>query len=270
MSEVTTTIETITPELAQAWLEQNVHNRRLDRMKVSQYSAAMRQGDWRLNGESIKFDGAAGLLDGQHRLAAVAHSGVTLSAVVVRGLPRETQETVDRGKSRSIADVLQLRGEHNATTLAAALGWMHRFETGTMRSSAHAMTVQDALRLLDRHPLLRSMGSYVEPIRKYRLLEISLSWALAYRFSCLDQEDAADFFRKLASGAGLPEDDPILRLRNALLIQNAGTGRVRRLQPWIISAMVIKAWNLYRDGETARIIKFRSGGARPEEFPVPH
>jgi len=36
-----------------------------------------------------------------------------------------------------------------------------------------------------------------------------------------------------------------------------------------IAALVIKAWNAYRDGAPVRQLKYRIGGANPEKFPEP-
>ena len=83
------------------WLGFNTHNRNLRQRQCSASCTStrpdMEAGNWQWNGESIKFAEDGTLLDGQHRLAAIAESGVTLPVLVVRGLPNETQETAVDG-----------------------------------------------------------------------------------------------------------------------------------------------------------------------------
>ena len=67
-------VETITPKLAEKWMEANKNNRPLRRSLVGRYAGAIRRGQWELNGESIKFDEDGVLFDGQHRLAAVVEA----------------------------------------------------------------------------------------------------------------------------------------------------------------------------------------------------
>lgn len=70
----------------------------------------MAQKAWKMNGEAIKFSNTGRLLDGQHRLLACVESGCSVRTLVIRGLPEDTQETMDAGKSRTMANVLELKG----------------------------------------------------------------------------------------------------------------------------------------------------------------
>lgn len=80
------TVEVISPKEAQAYLDNNAKHRPIKEKKVAEYMAEMRDGHWKLNGKTICFDKTGRLLNGQHRLSAVARSGVSLTTVVVRGL----------------------------------------------------------------------------------------------------------------------------------------------------------------------------------------
>jgi hypothetical protein len=80
------TIEVISPEEAQAYLDNNAKHRPIKEKKVNEYMQEMSDGKWRLNGKTICFDVNGRLLNGQHRLSAIVKSGVSLTTVVVRGL----------------------------------------------------------------------------------------------------------------------------------------------------------------------------------------
>ena len=87
----------------------------------------------------------------------------------------------------------------------------------------------------------------------------------------IDAEDAEYFFDRLASGEGLYRCDPIFELRNALqeeMQQAGGKTRTGRNNTWKL-AIIIKAWNKYRNGETVKLLSYRPGGANRERFPEP-
>jgi len=103
-------VERVTPEMATQWLSTALHNRKLRPSKVRAYAEDMRCGRWTMNGESIKFDTAGHLLNGQHRLNAVIKSGATVEMATVRGLDPSTQATMDRGLSAKSYD--WAKGDH--------------------------------------------------------------------------------------------------------------------------------------------------------------
>ncbi|RGL48554.1 hypothetical protein DXC54_07885 [Bifidobacterium longum] len=107
--KITAKVETITPEIAKTMLGEN----------VNLFAREIRNGEWRFNGEAIKFGKDGRLLDGQHRLLAVIAADKPLTTLVIRGLEDETQQTMDSGKTRTLGDVLTLRGEKNSTQLAS-------------------------------------------------------------------------------------------------------------------------------------------------------
>ena len=80
------TVEIITPEQAQEYLDYNAKHRPIKEKKVDEYMHEMVNGSWKLNGKTICFDWNGRLLNGQHRLTAVVRSRVPLTTVVVRGL----------------------------------------------------------------------------------------------------------------------------------------------------------------------------------------
>lgn len=80
------TVEVISQQEAIAYLKNNAKHRPIKEKKVDEYMNEMIDGHWRLNGKTICFDTNGRLLNGQHRLSAVARSGVPLTTVVIRGL----------------------------------------------------------------------------------------------------------------------------------------------------------------------------------------
>src|SRR4051794_2644385 len=90
----------VTPEIAREWLESNHNNRPLRGDNVKALARDMRNDDWRLVGDPIRIDRLGNLIDGQHRLAAVVDSGVTIPFYVATGLEPEDKRVIDAGIKR--------------------------------------------------------------------------------------------------------------------------------------------------------------------------
>lgn len=261
----------ITPEIAEKYLGHNTHNRRTRQRVVNAYAADMANGDWRWNGEGIKFDVDGVLLDGQHRLLAIIESGVTIRMPVFYGLPRETQETMDGGAKRKFSDVLQLRGEPNYTTLAALLRRVYLWDAGYRRSPKGVTPPTNAqlLQTLDRYPHLRQIAvdaNRVAASCAFPASIIGLGWWLFERVAEDAPEDVTKFFDRLADDTGHSKGEPIYELRRTA----AQTKTVRgQRSDTFLTAILIKGWNAYRAGDTVGLYRYRPGGANPEQFPEP-
>jgi hypothetical protein len=260
----------ITPDLATQWLRQNTHNRNLRERVVNGYAADMLAGAWVEDGQSIKFSVDGILLDGQHRLAALAQSGVTLRMLIVRDLPDTTQDTMDTGAKRTMADVLKLRGESYAITLAAGLLRVHQWKLGYRKTlkgagSTHP-THRQLLNVLAEHPELRRSAEIAERVRKPAHLSGSVAALCHWLFVQIDESDCAFFFARLGDGAALLSDDPIYALRRVLENTSREKGRVDETH---VTALVIKGWNYFREGRSVQVLTYKPGGASPEKFPEP-
>lgn len=257
----------ITPDLAEKWLTQNTHNRNLRDKAVLAYARDMEAGNWAENGEAVKFAKDGTLLDGQHRLQAIALSGVTVKMLVVTGLEGGTQETMDDGRKRTLSDALHLRNETNSVILGSLLRRALMWEMGQYRNTgAYTPTNTECLTYLLHHPDVRASASAAASLRKPSRLPASVLGLTHWLFSRLDDEDAEWFFERLGSGVGLQQYHPVwtLRKRAAEIAESSG-----RVPEDMLLAFVIKAWNAYRDGDELRLLRFKPGGATPEKFPLP-
>ena len=79
----------ITPAIAEQYVGNNPSNRKLNPKHVLFLSNQMTSGYWKENGQAIVFDINGNLIDGQHRLNAVTHSGCTIRALVCTGAESE-------------------------------------------------------------------------------------------------------------------------------------------------------------------------------------
>ncbi len=287
-AEPAISIETITPETATTLLANNINNRHKKVMKIRQYAADMRGGNWRLNGESIKLSTTGRLLDGQNRLHACIESGTPFRTLVVRGLDDVAdQMTMDTGAPRAYSDVLKMRGEVNCSTLASVVRGVTLWNMGARRFSdgggygksasgvpnpnvVFAMGLSNATldATLKASPGLRDVAREIKRIGYALAVPAQIGGALWVAFHDIDAGDAAYFFERLESDEGHREGgDPVLALRRVLLNnRNRTGGHARRSH---IMAWIIKGWNAYRAGDYVKRIDYTPGGARAEKFPEP-
>ena len=92
---------TITPEMASDLLKKNYANRKISKPNYTHYMTDMINGNWQLNGETIKVAIDGELIDGQNRLTACVMSGKSFRTVLITGLPNVVKKTIDSGKKRS-------------------------------------------------------------------------------------------------------------------------------------------------------------------------
>lgn len=256
----------VTPEYArqilaeQARLDEHaaVKQRRIDKNRVGQYANEMRQGLWMLNGESIQFNGER-LLNGQHRLAAVDQSGVTVPFLIVRGVDPSAFATIDQGKGRTIGDLLKMRGMLYTSEVAGAarVAWLYE-NCGRLRpTTGKRPTRHQVFEFVRRHE-----DALVDAARLAVEANIGHRSTLAgFAFLLRQQDDRQVFFAKLKAGVGLAQDEPVRHLRDRLMSFNAQRATT---DGEIVFALCIKAWNATYRQQPISILRF----GRSEEYPV--
>lgn len=271
----------ITPHMAEIMLEHNMMNgvkvnRRLRADRVAFLADQMSEGKFDLTGQSITFTKDKVLNDGQHRLSAVVKSGVAIDSLVMFGVDRETFSKVDVGTKRSAADIFSIKGEHYAANLAAAIGWVIRFETDRASSNDLGMAAEDLWQHLDQHhPKLRDVVAESAVVAA-ELPTASPSMVCAVKYWVGQQahaiKQADDFFYSLCTGNVIGSRNrkhPINRLR-ARLLQNAEDRlKGHKLAQATIAAYIIKAWNAWRKDSEITQLAWRGPNNPDEPFPRP-
>lgn len=113
-------VETITPELATQYLSRNRKNRTIRKRDVEAYAREIRRGTFQLTHQGIAFDTEDNLIDGQHRLMAIAMAGQPVQMMVTRGIPAATMKSIDRGAGRTMRDVMVLSDSGGADVTRAS------------------------------------------------------------------------------------------------------------------------------------------------------
>jgi hypothetical protein len=256
------------PKTAAFWLHSfNIHNRSFRAAGAGALAIDIHVGGFDFNGDTFRFDTDGVLFDGQHRCAAIAEEGDPVPIILVTGLDPQAQDTTDTGMRRAFADALKLAGESDVNNLASVTAAVCRWKTGQIRGNGKTnLSVRVLQRVLRDNPDIRDAVRVARALRSHVAVQASVMGLASWLFRNIDQADHDHFFDRLASGADLAETSPILLLRKRLL---ADVGAKQRLRKPEILALVIKAWNHFRDGNEVTYLKWTSGGRNPEPMPKP-
>jgi len=260
----------ITPAQAQVWLDNGGPNRHVKKRTVNRYAAIMRRGEWRMTGEAIKLDGNARVRDGQHRLAAIVESGMTITMLVIRGVDEDAFDVMDTGKARTPADVLSIHGYSSTVGKSACIrNLMLIDQQGHLNASTVATramyTGPMALAYAEAHPEIEDTYPLALQVTSAGLAGGPGIWGAAFTlFWRIDPEGTREMVRYLISGAGMHSTHPLLVLRNRAVNREARlfTRSVDGRQE--LMGMIIKAWNAWRRGEDLIRLSWR-----PKESSLP-
>jgi hypothetical protein len=252
--------ETVTPRKAMEWLKRNVNNRPLSKVQVDHYARAMAESQWKLNGDSIRFNGNGDLIDGQHRLHACVQAGKSFDSYIVRGLEHDAFDTIDQGTKRSIGDVFARQGFVHYKSLAAACRWLYIYRNGML--GRRKLRPDEANKIIAENPGLHdAMHIAVQLYADKRLLNPSSLAFLIYECGQVDPDKSLAFWTAVCVGEGLTKGEPAHQLQRRL-IQNLSS--VAKLHNNTVTALAIKAWNAHRTRKPLGVLKWMS----EEPFPT--
>ena len=259
----------ITPKKAEEMLAANTANRPLSKPVVRSFAEAMRRGDWKVTHQGIAFDTRGVLVDGQHRLAAVAEADRSVEMTVFTDVPDETFDVLDTGKRRNAADTLAIEGEKSTVVLASMLRivWLYHYRPeGAWSGRAAQVSNHQILQVLDEHPGIRDFLVLGDRIATETGMIKTAAGAASYLVDQANTSvDLDAWFEGISEGAGLVKSDPRLRFRNTMLRmardQAGQTQRRRNTREHVL--LYLKAFNAWAAGETVGQLR-----AQPNE-PLP-
>jgi hypothetical protein len=246
----------VTPEMAKEYLKANTKNRKVDRFRVNHYAHLLKSGQFMSNGDTIRFDWNGVLIDGQHRLMAIAKTGIAATFIVVKGLNPETFKTIDMGKLRSNSDIFAIEGIKNSTNISSGIGRYLKLMKG-MNGSRRANAVEDSITITDiveeynKNPeAWQNLYSYAIKTSKEAHASISPAAIIAYTsyFSAkTTSEKANDFFTDYVNNKGIA----------GMLYQKLIFNKIskKKLTTSEIHGLIMKAFYYYAKNKEVKILR---------------
>lgn len=245
------TIERVTPEMAQAWLEASRGNRSIRHEVVANYAAQMLRGDWKPEADTVDFAKSGRLLNGHHRLLAVVVAEKPVKLAVRRGLDDDNLIAIDRGIKRSVADDLKFSGGQNVNQRASFLRGALRVIAGVTVPITDLETF-NRFEATFKDALDWYIGSLAFKVPHMRSATVAGVFVAAYK---MDPDAVRTFAERVKDGIGLVSGNPALTLRDFLITELAGGFRRRRSTPDAIRAKVASAIVAALDGRSLRVLQ---------------
>lgn len=273
--QLTSSVETITPQIAKKYLETNLENQRnITESHLSFVRQQMMQEQWQLTGQPIIFDSKGRLIDGQHRLLALIAENKSVQFLVVRGAPPSSFMVIDTGKSRSNGNILAINKVLNYNTVAASVRGVLTYRKALSVTIAYGDNKEKkrfgSLNRQWRPSSTDIIKEYESNSDKYDYAaRIAVSTrgripvsivgtvaSLAIVEAGHSYNDVSDFWESFYKGTGLCEGDPVLALRNRLASNSLSQAKLPHAT---ITLLCVKAWNSYIAGGAIKVLRVTEG-----------
>lgn len=234
---------TLTPEIAQVFMEVNIDNRTKREKHLERITSDMAEGRYEVTHQGVAFDDQDHLIDGQHRCTAIINSGEAQWTLVTDGLHERAKRVIDNNAKRATQDFMP--GQHRPTRSAAIRLYLAAEATGfeistlNLKQAIQTVTntmVQDNWDRWGRDQLTTWCQYAKLASRHLHVPSGPLTAAVMFY-----PDVAMDFLEGLANMSGLPNGDPRLAL-----LKYRGPQNQRRITTYtaaIAAAKCIKAFN---------------------------
>jgi len=242
-------IETISPKMAEEYLEHNNKNRPCSERQVNEYATRMKAGEWMLSPDVIAFDYNGNLINGQHRLKAIVKSGVSCPFYVGRNCQPAVFVVTDEGRKRSAGDTLAINGATCASRTSSivkavlALRGRRSLNNGTNIYASNNAVLKE---FNSNSELYEEVGRIGDKL--YRALHLmKLSYYAAYVYYLLvdmayPQSVVMNFFEALADIE--PTTNETIRTLRKILVDDMQSPN-SKMTPKRKEKLIMKAWNAY-------------------------
>jgi len=273
----------VTPELATMILRNKPGwQRKVSETTVERYSVDMANDEFAFNGASVCLDDKGHLIDGQHRLHAIAQTRKPLVMLLVFGLRSEAIGAIDTGRKRRFADWLAMNGHKEQSSVVSGMvvrrwHWEHGNYAKKGQPRVHRAQFTNATpstaQLASTWQAVQDQGvDWVAAAqcgwRAHAATKTSPGvWGFAYiLFSEIDPYQREEFFTKLVHGVkdDGSNDHPINLLRGTLLRRaDENLSDVTQLH------MIFTAWTAYQQGRTLGSLRKPIAPVMPDSLAVP-
>lgn len=159
-------IQTITPKLAEQYLTLNKNIRKMSYKWVQFFTDTITRGEFVLTPDGICFDSDGNLINGQHRLAAIAEAGISVRMRVYYDVTPEEARAMDLGRKRALADVLDAdRKVMDVMSLAARICLTAQFPVSVADTLYNGLPGEACTYLLEEGTRTTRAGTTVAPVK---------------------------------------------------------------------------------------------------------
>lgn len=278
---ITEEVREITPQEAGAILAtKNTKNRRVNKNHVKSLALDMINGTWRYNADPIRFDANGTLIDGQHRLYAIAISQVAELCKLVYGLNPECIKSIDVDmKPRNLSDLFTMDNIKDANNVAAIVNRYFALSNGFVALSApknqsaavstshintKSTTEQRYEFYYSQQEVFDEITAFARTLyKRLRIMQVSdIGGMFAYLF--IDKhhsyDEVSSFFEQLYASSDMT---CINSLRNKLINDLSS---IKKMSSSHRQSIIAKTWNYYIKGKDVKVLSYNPATEGTVEF----
>jgi len=255
---------TLTPELAAEWKATvtTETQRKYRDHHALKLSRAIERGEWKQNNDMFMFDKNGALANGQHRCGAVIKAGKTIVIVVAYDCTEDEIKHADQGGlPRRSDDALHYAGFVQERNIAAIINTIHRDIEGDRFAPSADQCI--AFAQANRAALYEANAYWYRGKETRCPVEPSILCAVYFVAAQTDKASAASFVTAVTDNVPRVRHDGAWHVIKRFKQNNEMlTGRMNRKTK---VALVIKAYNAWKDGKTMPFLRWSPG--QGESFP---
>jgi hypothetical protein len=260
------------PETARDWLlrSSDQPQRSLSIRRVDRIAHDIVTGQWKMTHQPIALDKDGVVIDGQHRLSAIAKSRMKVPVLVAFDADRDTFDVIDTGQARTTADTLKIAGYGNSAHVAAAARMLIAYDEvkgkqRTLSAVLPLISTPDTLKLLEspRGDELLDVIPYASQIAGAWGRYGTRTWLAAglqvLKDAGVSKQTVSQFGERLRDGAMLQPGSPVLSFRRFVMSDTGLVRTVGSLKATVGLATFIKTFNRFHLKEASQLTTFRPG-----------
>ncbi|MCD8286223.1 MAG: hypothetical protein LUD50_03235 [Clostridia bacterium] len=254
--------------MAKVYLSHNTNNRPVRREKVQEYINQLKTGRFVLDPyDCVGFNTDGVLVNGQHRLMAIAESGIGGWVVVVRNGNKDAFPIVDIGTKRSAGDAFDIAHITDSHNVAAIINKHQALRRNYLSSLGGAK--EGVKSILSRFEILDFYYQHAAVINditrfardfsrlKAKLMRGSDIGALCL-YLILDKRRDINTVKSFFTGLYRCGDElPTLLLLRRKLIDDRDAPRAAKMTSLMRRNLIATAWNAYIAGRNLKILTFK-------------
>jgi len=248
----------VTPEMASDWLSHRTYdkNRKISKTVVTRYMGDMKAGRWKTTRQGLIFDTHGDIIDGQHRLQAVANGEIAIAFWVYPNEARDTFDALDQGYKRQAAHLL---GVPNSTTVAAGARYLAALADDDPWDMPRfgRITAPEIYATVQEWPELTRFSVPCAEIRIATWITGAPHLAVlaqAARTEHGTPEKIEAWRTGLLTGDNLSAYDARLQLRNRFIRQHRNMGGSKNRN--LVYSLIVKSWNAWVEDKGVAVLRW--------------
>lgn len=234
-------------------------NRNITKTQVDKWKRVLAAGRWKLTHEGIAISNTLKLLDGQHRLTAIAESEAGAEFLIFVGVDEATFKVIGQGKARTAADALSTVGATDTFKLSAAARLIYVYLSPDRQNWRRTpVTNDEALELVQQertsiHESMNFANRLVKTVPIVHSAATAAHFLLNRKHGGAGNPHVQAFFDGLLKNRRLDEMDPRVKLDAYLANARRMGKRVANMDQL---ALMVITWNLIANGRHVQNIRY--------------